>query len=73
MAEQTLPTVRYHPTEPPRMIETAADLAALTPEWINHPYSAEDTLQWEAAQAAAASTAPQGDAAPPPTRSRRER
>lgn len=71
MAEQTLPTMRYHPVEPPRLVETPEALAALGPEWIDHPYAAEDTLQWQAAQAAREDPAPEATDTPPPPHPRK--
>lgn len=51
MPAQHIPTVRYHPSEPPQPIETAEALAALGPEWLDHPYSDEERAAWQAAQA----------------------
>lgn len=58
MPAQHIPTVRYHPTDPPRAVETAEDLASLGEAWRDHPYSAEETAQWQAQQAAAAAETP---------------
>jgi hypothetical protein len=66
MPEITLPTVRYHPTAPSRLIDTAEDLAALGPEWKDTPYTPEGKAQWQAQQAAAPA-----DETPTPSRSRR--
>jgi hypothetical protein len=65
MPEITLPTVRYHPTERSRLIDTAEDLAALGPEWQDTPYTPEGKAQWQAQQA------PPADEIPTPPRSRR--
>lgn len=67
MSEPHMPTVRYHPTEPSRLIETAEALAALGPEWQDTPYTLEGTAQWQAQQAALPSAAPPA----PPRPSRR--
>jgi hypothetical protein len=56
MPAQHIPTVRYHPTEAPRTIETIEALAALGPEWLDHPYSDEDKATWQASQDEAAET-----------------
>jgi hypothetical protein len=53
MPETPLPTVRYHPTERSRLIETPEDLAALGPEWQDTPYTPEARAQWQAQQATA--------------------
>jgi hypothetical protein len=51
MSAQHVPTVRYHPSEPPRSVETAEELEALGPVWQDHPYTPEEVAAWEAAQA----------------------
>ena len=48
MPEIALPTVRYHPSEPSRLIETPEDLAALGPEWQDYPCSDEEKAAWQA-------------------------
>lgn len=63
MSEQTVPTMRYHPNEPSRLLETPEDLAALGPEWLDHPYSDEERAAWQAQQEAPTDM---GQTPPPP-------
>jgi hypothetical protein len=64
MPAQHIPTVRYHPSEPPQTIETAEALAALGHAWQDHPYTEEERAAWQAQQA------PPDDAPPPQPRKR---
>jgi hypothetical protein len=75
MSEQSYPTMRYHPTEPPQMVNTVEELQALGDPWRPEPYSPEEQAAYHSqqAQAQAAQSPPQpgqpraGQAPPLPT------